>query len=512
MRTVSVCLLIIGCISSIFICSQDTGIASSIGLTPDIISGTQTTEIFDEPTPEDLTDTVIPPLGPTSSTVLVPEFPVSNNTIVDNPPAVSEALPVIDDSNMPPAPIPTELPEVPVYGPMQESAEEFISPVNLQTGELIQPDAMQNQAPYPSPFITVPAPVAAPESSFNQISQAPAPSLENPSPSTSEPFDIDTLGLTEPRGNWLLKRFWWNKAEDLYQDIKDLSDEALQTRQIFFTKRYDTTREIIDPLWTQLGANQIQLTDALTTITTWLEKQKNVQSDNEQRNLFLTTISAEQTTLEQIRKDIQTVIELDRALDQALSKLMDQLDLVRTYERKAWDNFKQITRELSDKSARQLYNAMITDEQNIRNIVEYIKSSLARYVSDVISRIGQKSKGIASAINMLEGKNITLIDASTQIQEGFAQPEKLVEKTVVDTDTEAAKKIKKKAGIIGHINDFFNSVGTTITGFASSIWHSIQNIFGARISVKKKQILTETQAPSLQEPVSSVSEDTIERK
>ena len=77
----------------------------------------------------------------------------------------------------------------------------------IETAAVAQPTPVEQ--PQPAPVPMQPAPI----------------SPEQPEQDEIEIKGIDTVDINEPKGNWLYKRIWWEKAERTYEKIKQLTDK-----------------------------------------------------------------------------------------------------------------------------------------------------------------------------------------------------------------------------------------------------------------------------------------------
>jgi hypothetical protein len=227
---------------------------------------------------------------------------------------------------------------------------------------------------------------------------------------------IDTVDISEPKGNWLYKRIWWEKAERLYEKIKNMTDQIYEARMIFFSRRTELDRNVLDPFYLSVGLNQGELTQILTYYTLFIDKERaaNKELESKERQFF-DMLVLEKKNLEALNSSVQNVLKLDQAIDTALMKLMEQINLSRNYERQSWNNFKDINRELSDKKAREDYYKMDTSWKNVNNINSYIASQFTQYFDELVNKIVQETEGIKSQVKALREKGIDITEQGQQL-------------------------------------------------------------------------------------------------
>lgn len=219
---------------------------------------------------------------------------------------------------------------------------------------------------------------------------------------------IDTVDIAQPKGNWLYKRIWWEKAERLYEKIKQLANEISESRMVFFLKRHELDRTVIDPFYISLGLEQGGLEEITSYLTSQLSQDRASGELNEQEQKLLDTITQEKKTLEQINQGSQRIAKLMSALDDALIKLLEQLNQARNYEQLSWDAFKAINRELSDKRARELYYNMDTYWKNLNNINTYLSDSYAKYFEQLTAKVKEEVTAIQGTIQGLKEKGVDI--------------------------------------------------------------------------------------------------------
>jgi hypothetical protein len=216
-----------------------------------------------------------------------------------------------------------------------------------------------------------------------------------------EPMGIDTVSLDNPQGNWLFKKIWWERAEERYDKIRQLVDALWTSRTDFFIKRSKLDRDIIDPFYLNVGVGQGELQTILTELIEFFEKHREQEGDlNEQERMLYESLVSEEESLKQLRVDVEAIMQLDRAIDEALGTLMNQINRVRNFEAQAWDNFKEIAHILNDTRARELYYMIEGAARNIKNISNYLERNFTSHFDRLI---GDTTKHIARIQNQIEG-------------------------------------------------------------------------------------------------------------
>lgn len=367
------------------------------------------------------------------------------------------AVPVaVEQAQAAPVAADTITPEPPSDHTPQPTAPHSDSAAPVQAEHAVTSATQEVPAAAPaevSPEPVTPTPVAQetkPVESEKQPEPAPAPQapVQNAQPEVSEEHaedleikGIDTVDVAEPKGNWLYKRIWWEKAERTYEKIKQLAEKIQEARIIFFARRTDLDRNTLDPFYLGQGFSQGELTEIINFLTAQLEQDRKEGALDEKEQALLNALSEEKKTLESLQKGVKAVTGIDHALDDSLLKLNEQLQQARSYEQQAWENFKAINRELSDKRARELYYAMDTYWRNLNNINTYISDSFSTYFDQLTDRVKQEIDKIKTTMDALKEKGIDI----------QVQAQKLKAGKPAETEEEETPTVSEPAGIGGTI-------------------------------------------------------------
>lgn len=384
-------------------------------------------------------------LAQSTPPAIIPDAAVASNEPVHNAINKQNAKTSLVDADL----VPQKQVLAPAANPLLEPQQ--LVPVSESTSPSSEVNAAAQQ-PDISPEISSPAQATPGPESTSQVSPiAPELAIQNKEesaaqtitqenkPSTpiasdvpqeeQEPKGIDTIDLGEPQGNWLYKRIWWEKAERLYEKIKQLTDHIAQSRMIFFAKRNDLDRTVLDPFYAKIGLSQGELQQAIAYFGEQMQAEhKELGTLTEQERTLQARIEEERKALEQLSLSVQGATNVDHALDDALMKLVDQINLARQYEKKAWEQFKEINRELSDKKARELYYNMDSAWRNLNNINTYISDSFTKYFEQLLEKIYKDTDDIKSITQSLKEKGIDIKEQVQRLRKPTRpRPEKIPE-------------------------------------------------------------------------------------
>lgn len=325
------------------------------------------------------------------------------------------------------------------------------------------------------------------------IEEQQVPSTETPQEDDEiEIKNINTVDIREPKGNWLYKRIWWEKAERVYEKIKQLADKIMEFRLDIFNRRNELNRSIIDPFYAGLSLERGGLEEVIISLLQKIDEQKKqVSQEPEETQQSAQRIEEKKKMLEELQEDAQKIVKIDRAIDDALMRLVEQTNQIKYYEQQAWESFKAINRELSDKKARELYYAMDTYWKNLNNINNYLSDPYSKYFDQLLAKIQQEIENLKNSIHLLSQKGI---DLSAHIKRMRAAPTPSKE---VEPQSEESEEQGFLYTIWGWIKAPFIAIGTMLTGF----YDSIAGLFGGGITSENDTNQAESEETSQEEEV-----------
>jgi hypothetical protein len=282
------------------------------------------------------------------------------------------------------------------------------------------------------------------------------PPMVNP-----EPEGIDTVSLEDPQGNWLFKKIWWERAENLYGKIRESVGSIWESRTTFFTQRNELDKKVLDPFYLSIGMGQGELDSILSELSDFFEKERERQGDltEHERSLY-DTLEQEKEGFEQLRFDVAAITQLDHALDDALNVLMEQINKARQLEKQAWESFREIAHVLNDIKARELYYIMDGVNKNIKSTHTYLERDFKSHFSRLIAEVKKHTDSIIARMQSLKEKGV---DFKKRIQEDEEFSASQNEDTVA-TEEESKPKPKKMGW------------GSWLLSWPLSIWNFIVDL------------------------------------
>jgi len=233
---------------------------------------------------------------------------------------------------------------------------------------------------------------------------------------------------------------------------------------------------VLDPFYLNIGINQGELQIILSELNDFFEKQRENQGDlsQEERELY-ETLTTEQESLKQLKMDVESIANLDHAIDDALGTLMNQINRVRQFEKQAWDNFKEIAHMLSDSKARELYYMIEGAARNIKNISTYLERDFLNHFKKLIDEATKHVQRVQSQILGLKEKGVTFKRQADIIAQQ-KEKERLAQEAADEEDEEESTPKPK----LGWFDWIIASIKNALSSVTSIIRLPYDMIFGGR--------------------------------
>jgi len=265
------------------------------------------------------------------------------------------------------------------------------------------------------------------------------------------PDTLDTLGFDDS-GNWVEKRVYWERAENAYGKLRDTNTQVSQEQLQYFGARNEVDKQLAAD-HCELGLSKSELTKVLDYLLGLLEVPQDHGHVDQKTNTndFKLTVLDNQEQLLLLQTNLEQLAQLDSDLDSVIIKAIDQVQKCSEYERKAWEDFKQIGRVLSDESARKLYYQVVSYRKNSKLILNYLKNDLRTSFENLISRVKAKLNQIKKITSELKDAGIDLkyeLKALEQDQIYRKDRVQLADTSQNERKSESAKS-KKQSGFWG---------------------------------------------------------------
>lgn len=220
---------------------------------------------------------------------------------------------------------------------------------------------------------------------------------------------LDTLNI-DSAGNWLEKRIWYKKAEQLFEIVRNSLQKTGDLRMKFINE-VSAAGQRMDDFYEQVSFQRGHVDELLTAVLEGLDQAAQLRGgdlSSDQRALKV-KVHAEQKTIEAVSKDMKTVEDLDAQIDKTMTKAFHEIDICRGLETRSWNNFKDIGNELDDKKARVLYYEMENFHKNIEQKMTYLQTNLLPYLQlQLVAKVESTILQIKNNVETLDQKGLNL--------------------------------------------------------------------------------------------------------
>lgn len=343
------------------------------------------------------------------------------------------ASPVVEQNLLPP-PVISKTPQV-IVAPSEEPKEEMaapkvvdpiepkvmMSPVTPMIPKVmpvmpVSPIQLENQAKMMTPPVVEPKMITAPTPVVSKSVSAPVQIVDVPD---DEQIGLDTLNV-DSSGNWLEKRIWYQKGEQLFEVIRTNLQKASDLR-MKFVHEVNQIGHKIDDFDEAMGFEKGEIDEMLIAVLQDLANQEQIRGgdlSSSERNIK-SKVQVEQKHFEALSKDLKLIGDLDEQIDKTMMKAFKEIDTCRGLETRAWNNFKEIGQELDDKKARVLYYEMENFHKNIEQKMTYLQNNLLPYLQNqLVSKVDETIGQIKTAIQAFDSKGLSLKNILKKDEQG----------------------------------------------------------------------------------------------
>jgi hypothetical protein len=282
--------------------------------------------------------------------------------------------------------------------------------------------------------------------SVQSASQGDDDSLEVVDQKPISRISLDTLDL-DAGGNWLNKRYWYEKAQELFGEIREAVVQVIDSRNDFY-KEVSTIGKQLDDFYDTFSFDQGQveqvLKDALQEIGLFREQRGDL---SEKERALKQSILLEQKSIEQFGALLKNIHTIDQTIEDTFGKALAYIDTTRKYEAEAWESFKAIGHELDDKKAEVEFYKMESYLKNVQQAQDYLQHKLLAYLqNDLIAKARTQMDAMKNAFKTLQDKNIDLVKIlnGEYAKDIEAEKQRLKDSAQKDAQEKAQKEQEQK--------------------------------------------------------------------
>jgi hypothetical protein len=358
------------------------------------------------------------PGAPQPGVMPEPGAPEPAAPIVPTPNVPKPAAPIAPGKPAPP--MPPAMPVAPVLPKIP------VSPIGV-------PTMMPGAPGLPAPTMV---PAAAPMVSKSASSQTQVVDVHVDDDSNG----LDTINV-DSSGNWLEKRIWYQKAEQLFEVIRMNLQKAADLRMKFVNEVNHVGHQI-DEFYETISFAKGEIDAMLEAVLQAVENQEQVRGgdlSSSERSLKA-KVQDDQKQFQSLSSDLKLIDDLDEQCDKTMMKAFKEIDACRGLETRSWNNFKEIGLELDDKKARVLYYEMENCHKNIEQKMTYLSQNLLPYLQNqLVTKVTDTMTQIKTASQALETKGVGLKTVLAKDEQGDLLILKEREKMQEDAAKSSAK-------------------------------------------------------------------------
>ncbi len=258
------------------------------------------------------------------------------------------------------------------------------------------------------------------------------------------------------RGNWYKKQQTLKQAHDAYQEVRQKEAAVAQYEATFIAKK----NELTNKLESFVQTSGIALSGLYEAIVRELEAFDTVARPQgpatQEDRVKMAQAQEAKAQLEQLQKDINSVTEFYKAIDDAMGKVMQHITTSHQFEQSAFENYEKIAHVLSDQVAEQLYAEIVASRDNISAISDYLKGDFTHYFDEVTDHVDKTLTLVQQQVVSLKERGVDLLKKQEEALEKPAPSAPIVPEK---------KEIGYFTMIWNSIGSFFSALANWIRGF-----------------------------------------------
>jgi hypothetical protein len=352
----------------------------------------------------------------------------------------------------------------------------------ILTSAIANMASAMNQA---TPVVEVP-----PIPQSQQIDQfAPLPTSAGQSPETVA-FSEEKVGI---QGNWMKKKEWLIKSNEVFDEIQNIALEIQGTRKSF-NEKYHAIDDEFDNFYKSLSLDQGKLQELFEGLERYLENKKKKKleelsatnkEDVSEKDYLLkidllnSEIKQHKEELEQLKLDLKSIDDLDKSIAERLKRADEQISQAADLYEKAKNTVEDLWSIIDDKKARAIYYDLKgSTVEKLKTILSYLKDDLLRDLDTVMETSRAQMSKTKESIQKLEEKGFIIKNRSQRIEQlklkelqKIEQAKKEIEHIPTKEEVVDLKKIKKQPTL------WYEKIYDYITSTISRAYRFIASFF-----------------------------------
>ncbi len=338
-----------------------------------------------------------------------------------------------------------------------------------------------------------------------QIPQ-PSPDSQSAAPIPAQAYSEDKVGV---QGNWMKKKDWLIKSNEVFDEIQSTANEILGTRKTF-NEKYGAIDNEFDTFYKTLSLDQGKLQELFESLERYLEKKKKKKLDElsgikkeeiSEKDYLLkvdllnTEIKQHKEELDQLKLDLKSIDDLDKSIYDRIKRVDEQIAQAQELLDKARASIEELWNIIDDKKARLIYYDLKGSTlEKLKTILSYLKEDLLRDLDTVIATATTQMNKSKEGVKKLEEKGFFIKNRSQRIEQlklkelqKLEDAKKEIEQIPTKDELIDLKKLKKQPTL------WYEKAYDYVVTITSRIYKFIISLFGFGETPKKAQLL---KAPS----------------
>ena len=242
---------------------------------------------------------------------------------------------------------------------------------------------------------------------------------------TAEP--TEKIGTT---GNWIKKREWLMKANEVFTEIQDTAAQSEQTRKIFIDK-FNETDTMLDAYYNSLGLNEGKVTELFDGIMHYLDSKRkkelagiNLAGEKPTPELqakidiIESNIKNNRLHIEQLKLDMKSIEDLGKSLSDRIKRVDERMQTIQA----ELANGQSVIDDLWDiidhnKAREKYYTLKMTILEKIKTEQSYLQDDLMADFDSVIQTIRTQIARTEDEVKKVEAEGFIIKNRATRINE-----------------------------------------------------------------------------------------------
>ncbi len=248
-------------------------------------------------------------------------------------------------------------------------------------------------------------------------------------PATAGPETVESIEKIGVQGNWVKKRDFLIKANEVNNDIQEITVQIESVRKLYMDKQNEAD-EILDAYYKQLGLEEGKVQELFDSILRFLDKKRKkdiatlIPQEGDQRDSDLQakidvleeSIKSSKQQLEQLKLDMKSIEDLDHSLADRIKRMDEYINKIHEDANRAKVLTDELWNIIDHNKARTSYYELKNIFEKLKNIQSYLKDDLFKDFESVIETIKKQIAITQDQIKKIENDGIFIKNRSERVE------------------------------------------------------------------------------------------------